>query len=203
MSSDRNEISPPTINFVRFFFYASLFKSITLYISIIQIFKLPFFLKNFIIFIHYESKTSDENFLGNFTFHHPEIFEERRRDSWALSRLPFSTRRRKMGQQANSVIEPSSTVISRQRNQIKQREREKEAVENVVGSLEGALKRARARGFEMLLRQILCLGCPNRGSNATDFQPTFFSFPLEGSSRVKKQGIRGNLRTLIGSRYIG
>lgn len=75
MSSDRNEISPPTINFVRFFFDASLFKSITLYISIIQIFKLPFFLKNFIIFIHYESKTSDENFLGNFTFHHPEIFE--------------------------------------------------------------------------------------------------------------------------------
>lgn len=115
MSSDRNEISPPTINFVRFFFDASFFKSITLYISIIQIFKLPFFLKNFIIFIHYESKTSDENFLGNFTFHHPEIFEERRRDSWALSRLPFSTRRRKMGQQANSVIEPSSTVISRQR----------------------------------------------------------------------------------------
>lgn len=126
MSSDRNEISPPTINFVRFFFDASLFKSITLYISIIQIFKLPFFLKNFIIFIHYESKTSDENFLGNFTFHHPEIFETSlRRDSWALSRLPFSTRRRKMGQQANSVIEPSSTVISRQRIK-SNRERERE-----------------------------------------------------------------------------
>lgn len=69
-------------------------------------------------------------------------------------------------------------------------------VENV--GVEGAALE-RARGFEMLLRQILCLGCPNRGSNAI-LRPTSFHRLERRRMADNKESFRGNLKkkTLVG-----
>ena len=125
-------------------------------------------------------------------------------DSSGWSRLPFSTTRtrtKKMGQRgwrnSSTAIEPSSTLVPRQENQIKQRlEPRVPGVESVPSRrlLEEVLRassNARNHAVEMLLQQILSLGdvyASHRAPNQDPLWPTSFIYIHEQAADLDVAG---------------